>query len=429
MHVKVMSAALAGLPERSLMNLGPRSRKRLIYAGVAAAGLTTAIVLLVAPGGRATAQGGGFLRGGEAGFVVTSFAFALGPDAEETGACEAGMSKNVAEIFAEMPDGKRRAGEGDEEYSKRLEDGGKAISATADGKNFCMFPELAPPDPHTRNLMSAAVTAEGIDLDGRVSRSAEDMRSGRLDFAGVDGTKGVDNQFWRLVGCSRSFQKNGPSNGFDTEMLTGSWGIVITLTGVDDLKNDDHVTVGIHANADPIQLSPTREPLEYATYAIDQDRRFRATTSGRIENGVLTTEPVDVRFHNVVNAMHLERPLRDARIHATLSADGVLKGYLAGYSPVTEMYDLMFGYRNGKDAAGKPSPLARRLGSANGAARVLGHTCQGMYQALHRLADGHPDPKTGRFSSLSTQYRFEARPAFVVDVKTGSKNERLVSND
>jgi hypothetical protein len=427
--VKVLGKALAGPAEKNLMHLGPRWRKRLIYAGAAGVGLTLAVVLFLSPGGRATAQGGGFVRDGEAGFVVTNIAFALGPDAEETGACEAGMSKNVAEIFAESPEGKRRAGEGDEEYSERLEAGGKAISATADGKNFCMFPELAPPDPHTRTLTSAAVTAEGIDLDGRVSRSADDARSGRLDFTGVDGTKGVDNQFWRLVGCNRSFQKSGSSNGFDTEMLTGSWGIVIVLADVDDLKNDDHVTVGIHANADPIQLSPTREPLEYATYAIDQDRRFRATTTGRIENGVLTTEPVDVRFHNVVNAMHLERPLRDARIQATLSTDGVLKGYLAGYSPVIEAYDLMFGYRNGKDAAGKPSPLARRLGSANGAARVLGHTCQGMYQALHRLADGHPDPKTGRFSSISTQYRFEARPAFVVDVKTNSRNERLVSND
>ncbi len=411
------------------MTVGPRRRKYLIFAGGGAIALAAALAFGLSPSERATAKSGSFVRDGEAGFIVTRFAYALGPDAEKTGACPAGMSKNVAEIFAETPEGQRRAGEGDEEYGKRVEAGGESISASPDGKNYCMHPELAPPDVHTRILTSASVPAEGINLDGKVSRSEADARRGLLDFRGVDGTKGVDNQFWRLVGCTRSYQENGPSNGFDTEMYTGSWGILITLGGVDDLKNDDHVEVGIHANADPIQLSPTREALEYATYAMDQDNAFRATTTGRLENGILTTEPVNVRFHTVTNGMHMERPLSDARIQAALSSDGVLKGYLAGYTPIVEMYDYQFGFRGGKDASGKPSPLGRRLGSANGAARVLGHTCQGIYQSLNRLADGHPDPKTGKFTSISTQYRFEARPAFVVDVETKSANEKLARND
>jgi hypothetical protein len=411
------------------MGKGLKLPRSLIYGSGAA--ILAAAVLIYQPftSHQATAHSGSFVRDGEAGFVVTRFAYALGPDAEETGACPNGMSKNVVEIFAETPEGQRRPGEGDEEYGKRLEAGGESISANEDGKNYCMHPALAPHDPHTRILTSARVPADGIDLDGRISRSQKDARSGLLDFTGVDGTKGVDNQFWRVVGCNRSFQSDGPSNGFDIEMYTGSWGILIALTDVDDLKNDDHVEIGIYANADPIQLSPTREALEYATYAMDRDKAFRATTTGRIENGVLTTKPVDVRFHHVVNAMHLVRPLRDARIQASLSADGVLKGYLAGYSPIVELYNYQFGFRDGKDASGKPSPLGRRLNSSNGAARVLGHTCPGIWQSLHRLADGHPDPKTGKFTSISTQYRFEARPAFVVDVETKSANEKLVRND
>lgn len=403
----------------------PVRRKGLVFAGCGAAVLVGAALAftLVSPD-RATARSGSFVRDGEAGFVVTHFAYALGPDAAKTGGCPTGMSKNVAEIFGETPAGRRRPGEGDEEYGQRVEAGGESMSASPDGKNFCMHPELAPFDPDTRILTSVNAPAEGIDLDNKVSRSEVDARRGLLDFTGVDGAKGVDNQFWRLVGCSRSYQENGPSNGFEVEMYTGSWGILIALRGVDDLKNDDHVDVGIHANADPIQLSPTRAALEYATYAMDQDQAFRAVTVGRIENGVLITEPVDVRFHNVVNGMHLERPLRDARIRASLSPAGVLKGILAGYTPVGELYDFQFAYRNGKDASGAPSPMGRRLGSANGAARVLGHTCQGVYQSMNRLADGHPNPKTGKFTSISTQYRFEARPAFVVDGKTKSANDK-----
>ena len=401
------------MPQRGMALLGA--------AGVVA----VAAWLVLAPDERLLAQGGSFLRDGNAGFVVTQFAYAVGPDSDAA-VCPNGMSQNVAEIFGASPEGQRRPGEGDEAYSKRLEDGGRAISAAADGRNYCMHPDLAPPDPSARVLSSVTARADGIDLDGKISRSQADAKSGRLDFVGLDGTKGIDNQFWRAVGCNRSYQAAGASNGFGAGMLTGEWGILLTLGDVDDLKNDDHVEVGITANADPMQLSPTRTPLEYATYAMDQNPRFRAVTTGRIANGVLTTEPVDVRFHSVVNAMYLERPLRDARIRATVSPQGVIRGHLGGYTPVTDLYDYQFGYRNARNGDGTPSDLGRRLGSSNGAARVLGHTCQGIWQSLHRLADGHPDPKTGAFSAISTQYRFEARPAFVVDAETRSTNDKLV---
>jgi hypothetical protein len=191
------------------------------------------------------------------------------------------------------------------------------------------------------------------------------------------------------------------------------------------MRNSKNVEVGIYANADPIQLSPTREALPNATYAMDQDPRFRATTHGRIVNGVLTTDPVDVRFHKITNGIYLERPLQDARLRVTFTADGGMDGILAGYTPVDDLYDFQYGYRNGKDAKGGPAPLQLRTISSIGQAAVLGHTCQGAYFAMKQLADGHRDPKTGQCSALSTQYRFKAIPAFVVDTATQSVNSAL----
>jgi len=90
------------------------------------------------------------------------------------------------------------------------------------------------------------------------------------------------------------------------------------------------------------------------------------------------------------------------------------------------MYDMAYGYRNGKNGAGQLAPLPLRFGTANGAARVLGHTCQGAYYALQQYADGDLDPQTGRYTSISTQYRITAIPAFVVDVATQSSNAKLI---
>ena len=367
-------------------------------------------------------------QNGEAGFIVSHIAYALSKDANETGACPDGMTQGNTEIFAQTAEGHRGDGESDQDYARRVNQAAQVLSTAPNGQNLCINPEAGAPDSHFRVVTGKNVPADGIDLDGQVSRSngkAAPNTCAHDDFRGLDGERGVDNQFFRLVGCSKSFQSTGQSNTYEIAMYTGEWGILITLKGVNDMRNAGNVEVGLYASADPIQLSPTRQPLANATYAMDQDPRFRATTHGRIVNGVLTTDPVDVRFHWVVNSIHLERPLQDARLRMTFTADGGLDGILAGYTPIEELYDFQYGFRNGKDAAGNPANARLISGSANGQARVLDHTCNGAYFEMKRLADGHRDPKTGQCTSISTQYRIKAIPAFVVDAATHSVNEVL----
>jgi hypothetical protein len=375
----------------------------------------------------ADAPGSAF-QNGEAGFIVSHIAYALSKDAKETGACPDGMTQGNVEIYSDSPEGRRHEGESDQDYSRRVNQGAQTLSTAANGQNLCMNPEAGGPDSHFKTVTGKNLSADGIDLDGQdshVNGKAAANTCAHDDFRGMNGERGIDNQFFRVVGCSKSFQSTGQSNTYEIAMYTGEWGILITLKGVTDLRNAANVEVGLYASADPIQLSPTREALANATYAMDQDPRFRATTHGRIVNGVLTTDPVDVRFHWVVNSIHLERPLQDARLRMTFTPDGGLDGILAGYTPVEELYDFQYGFRNGKDGAGQPANSRLISGSANGQARVLDHTCNGAYFELKRLADGHRDPKTGQCTSISTQYRIKAIPAFVVDAATHSVNEVL----
>jgi hypothetical protein len=362
------------------------------------------------------------------GFVVSHIAYALSQDANETGACPDGMTsgyKNFGDVFLSKPDLQRQDGEVEDKYLRRVF--GTAMR-DPNTRNLCLNPELGTPDPNWRSVVGAKVPAEGIDLDGQDSRAKGKPAPGMCahdDFPGMSGERGVDNQFFRLVGCSKSFQSTGQSNTFEIEMYTGSWGILLTLSGVDDLHNDNDVEVGFYANSDPIQLSPTRAALPNATYAVEQNPRFQSKAHGRIVNGVLTTEPVDVRFHWVVNSIRLDRPLRDARVRMTFTADGGLDGILGGYTLIEDMYDFQYGFRTGQDGAGKPSPLQLRTVSSVGQAAVLGHTCNGAYYELKRLADGHRDLATGQCTSISTQYRIKAIPAFVVETPTKSVNATL----
>jgi hypothetical protein len=368
---------------------------------------------------------------GQLGFVVSHIAYALSKDASETGACPDGMTQgyaNPGDVFVDHPELRQQEGELEDKYNRRV-----YSQALGDPsiKNLCLNPELGKPDPNFRTVTGKDVPADGIDLDAQDSHIKGKPVPGsgaHDDFRGLNGEHGVDNQFYRLVGCSKSFQSTGQSNTYEIEMYTGSWGILLTMKGAGDLHNANDVEVGIYANADPLQLSPTREALPNATYAAEQDPRFRATAHGRIVNGVLTTDPVDVRFHWIVNSIHLERPLKKARLRMTLTADGTMEGILGGYTPVEDLYDFQYGFRNGKDAKGDPAPLRLRAVSSIGQARVLGHTCNGAYYAMKQLADGDCDLKTGQCSSISTQYRIKAIPAFVVDAATHSINSTLDKN-
>ena len=367
-------------------------------------------------------------RKGEGGFVVTEIAYGLGTEGKD--ACPKGMTGGIRALidaYAKTPAGQKQAGEEDERYERRM---ATAVNTTADGKNICMHPELAAADPTWHMVADGNVKAEGIDLDGQDSAPGKRPAAGTCahqDFQGTHGERGIDNQYFRVVGCTTGFQSTGQGNGWQTEMYTGSWGVVVSLKGVDDLRNDGAVEVAIYANADPMQLSAARAALSYATYAAEQNPRYRAVTKGRIVNGVLTIDPVDVRFHNVVNSMTDDRVLRDARLRLTFTADGGMEGYLAGYTPVEDMYDVQYGARVSKNAKGELAPERLRVQTSVGRSGALGHSCQGAYHALYAAADGNRDPATGRCTSISTQYRIRMAPAFVVDRATQSVNAPLTT--
>jgi hypothetical protein len=362
-----------------------------------------------------------------AGFIVSGIGNAYARPGQINAMCPNGRSLGYRKIFQRSAEGQRREGEPAADYEARMNLGAASL-ATVNGQNLCSHPEIGATDPNYRTMDATNIVAYGIDLDGQDSR--HDSRPApetcaHEDFAGANGARGIDNQMLRVLGCDGAGEQYAATdesgelprgdNGVSETMLQGGWGILIALRGVDSLLNDDSVEVGIYASADPIQLSAQKEPVLHASYAPDQDPRFRSETHGRIVNGVLITEPVNVRFHWLVAGMHLERPLSHARIQAKFNAKGGLDGYLAGYTPVEAMYNLNYAFRDARDDTGTLVPPVRREFLSVLGNDVMGRTCHGAYAALNRLADGDRDPRTGRCTSVSTQYWIRAVPAFVVD--------------
>ena len=179
----------------------------------------------------AAAEPTGLVHEGKLGFVVTDFSYGLSTSRDAAVMCPKGLSLGPRDIFAATPEGQRRKDESDADYTRRLGVGAQPIMTAPTGENLCMNPEAGKPDPNLHPV-SGDVPVYGIDLDGRASRENGPARLGTCahdDFRGVNGERGIDNQFFRAVGCTHTLAPGGQANDFGSQMLVGESGHLALL--------------------------------------------------------------------------------------------------------------------------------------------------------------------------------------------------------
>jgi hypothetical protein len=104
---------------------------------------------------------------------------------------------------------------------------------------------FAAPDPGFQQVTGKI--AEGFDLDNNA-------RTG--GFTGPDGRRGIDNAFYRVMGCALSYRgvayHGYLSNRGNDKMLDGLYTMVVRLSGAQDPMNDAHALVEIGYSPDPV---------------------------------------------------------------------------------------------------------------------------------------------------------------------------------
>jgi hypothetical protein len=58
---------------------------------------------------------------------------------------------------------------------------------------------------------------------------------------------------------------------------------------------------------------------------------------------------------------------------------------------------------------------------------MIGVDCPTFSQAVHRYADGYPDPATGKCTAISTAFDIEAVPAFIIHPEEARKTAEAAS--
>lgn len=251
--------------------------------------------------------------------------------------------------------------------------------------NSCTNPEDFPQLSKGYRLYDGT-KAIGSDLDGKQSKR---------DFTSLDGKPGVDNQLWHAIGCIKAYSEEADRKIAMETLTSARAPTLIELRGVDDLRNDPDVTVNIYAAADALSRNGRRAAQAWASFKVNPDPALRATVRGRIVDGVLTTDPVDLRLNYKEQIVDAPRDLKGTHIRMTFNPDGSVEGGFDGYYTLDSFYN---------------SVEQMTLNGAN----LTGISCPGVRQAIDRLADGYRDPKTKRFTAISSALNFFGVPAFIV---------------
>ena len=328
--------------------------------------------------------------GGTFGFVAWDFGYASAEATPE--ACPEGLNTGARELYlGDLPDAERErlaAPENGRELGRMVGRRGNlnACANPTEFKNYGL-------------KVYQSKVHYGLNLDGLGStdtNTAAPNTCGHPNFTGFNGEFGVDNQMGRVVGCTRAYMAGGDfDNTTGATLVDGSYSVLIELSDVDDKQNDENITVGFYSGRGSVMLDAGGKILPYQSLAVHEDSRFHNVTKGKIVDGIITTEPFDLRLEVHQQVIHSDHWIRGARFKGKFLVDGGLRGIVGGY------YDLEKRWEHVIHAGVITSILT-------------GYNCPGLYQKLHDFADGYPDPTTGKCTAISSAMRVGAIPAFVI---------------
>jgi hypothetical protein len=236
--------------------------------------------------------------------------------------------------------------------------------------------------------------AYGMNLDGKI---------GPNDFVTPSGEPGIDNQLWRSIGCNENYRPpDGSTQDYANKSLrtTRYSRLMLELTGVSSLENDDDVTVTMYRGLDNLLTDATGSKiLPGGTMRVDAKwgEKVVRTFKGKIVNGTLITVPAtDVTIPWATDTLPpTVTRFRDMRMQLELRPD-VAIGYFGGYVDLEAWYwETMKAESTHHQSNGRT-------------------TLSSLYKILRKNADAYPDPKTGENMALSSALGAQFVQTFIV---------------
>ena len=345
---------------------------QLVFAGLLGSAL-----------GVATAQAADSpLRGHTIGFVLTAKNVAIWQSPDGKVECPDGINDGPREQFKTLYPAE--SGVHYKFLETQLEREGQIWNPTTEPEPKLLFKE------------AQGTTAIGLNLDGKI---------GPNDFTGPDGEQGIDNQMYRVLGCVGNYR--GPDGSYrhfiqDYMRKFNYNRFLMELSNVDDLVNDDDVTVTLYRGKDPLMVDALGEFASGSTQRIDfrWGKSFVYQLRGKIQDGVLTTEPADVTFPESQARGVPYLSVRAWRVKLKLMPESAA-GLMAGYTDIERYYNSLGQNWSTHHRSYGAEPMTSE------------------YRAMRKHADGYPDPQTGQNTAISMAWEVKFVQAFILHEERG----------
>ena len=319
----------------------------------------------------------GHARAGEVrGYVVSWFVDAMYSTEDD---CPRGINPRSIEISTK--DG------------KKVVTGAEAANrGTVDGKPVNVYQNpTSTPDPHL--LVGEGRFAYGFNLDGRGSASPNSFEDPETH------EHGINNQLARAEACIETLRAIPPAKPTNPSYLWGSamdlmpaW--LISINSERSLSENGPVTITFDRALKHAEKDANGDVMRDVSFRIDSDRRSHHVVQGSVSNGLITAEAGD--FSMIGDPFFMPRyDFRKTKMRFRIKGDGSLEGVVGGYLPWRDIYWV---YGNG----GQPLEVS------------IGMNFPGFFYSLQRLADAEPDPTTGQNTRISTAFKLDAVPAFLL---------------
>jgi hypothetical protein len=338
-----------------------------------------AATLLLAPFAGAHAEG---VKNRTIGYVLTNKAWAVYQTPDGKTECPNGFNDGPREQFAKLfpNDGKKRTLL-ETQLAREADTWFPAANEESTDKGVLPYYEVA------------GKIGPGLNLDGKV---------GPNDFTDPHGERGIDNELYRVLGCVAGFR--GPDGAYfffqnDYMQRYIFNRVLIEITDVDDLTNDDDVTVTTYRGLDPLLTSANgKDFIPGETQRVDErwGKRYIHSFKGKIVNGVLTTAAVDAKipYANTFDTND-DLSIKAARFRLKLTPTSA-EGLLGGYVDVAEWHhQLATNWSSHHSSYGQMS-------------------IPSITRALRRRADAYPDPQTGKNTAISAALDVKFIQAYIL---------------
>ena len=213
--------------------------------------------------------------------------------------------------------------------------------------------------------------ALGFDLDGVTSEAGNDESCGHADLTNPAGEPGVDNQFAAVWNIIEPLVGTAVRELLGEAINEGRFLLVMELDGVDDLQNDDDVTLRLVRGQLTPKVGAAGYLLPNQTYSVDQDFPSSEVTGVAIVDGRVTAGPLQVTVPIEIFDANFPLRIQDGIVSLTIREDGSFEGVLGGTIDVQAAIQELL-----NTGAAAEAELVRPFFEDNADMGFDGETCQ-----------------------------------------------------